>query len=88
VCAVCLGRLPRHDMRSCQALKTWDRKHDTFAKRTTSGHLVAREGNNPLCLDWQRPSGCSTRTHDNRHLCSGCGDVSHGATLCRRAKSE
>ncbi|KZP09074.1 hypothetical protein FIBSPDRAFT_671800, partial [Athelia psychrophila] len=73
VCAVCLGRQQGHDMRGCQAPKTWDKHYNTFSKHSAGGYLVSREGNNPLCLDWQRPAGCSSHAHDNHHLCSGCG---------------
>ncbi|KZP21644.1 hypothetical protein FIBSPDRAFT_733932, partial [Athelia psychrophila] len=77
---------PGHELRKCQAAKLWDGSADTHSKRTHNGHLVAKAGNAPLCIDWQRPDGCSAREHGARHRCSGCGDDSHGATRCRAAQ--
>ena len=66
VCAVCLGRQPGHNMRKCQETRLWNGATDAFAKRTAKGYLVARDGNVPLCLDWQRPGQCPDTEHGMR----------------------
>ncbi|KZP30370.1 hypothetical protein FIBSPDRAFT_726104 [Athelia psychrophila] len=87
VCAVCLRRQPSHDMWKCQATKLWDGSGHKFSKRMSAGHLVSKNSNTPLCLDWQRPDSCPVREHGTRHHRSGCGDVDHGAMQCRGAQS-
>ncbi|KAG1847685.1 hypothetical protein DFJ58DRAFT_663202 [Suillus subalutaceus] len=39
-----------------------------------------------ICTAWQREEGCSSSKHDNKHICSGCGAVTHGAQRCPRAQ--
>lgn len=81
-CAVCLGR-HRHLVIDCWATRTWDNKYDTFAERVHKA-LFTRDGRR-ICARWQREEGCSNR-HDVRHICSGCGQSSHGAQKCNRAQ--
>ncbi|KAH7910922.1 hypothetical protein BJ138DRAFT_990927, partial [Hygrophoropsis aurantiaca] len=82
-CATCLGR-HAHKIQDCDAPKTWDQQHNTLAHRRNK-QLSFRDGR-PLCIDWQCPKGCTSPTHDDRHLCSGCGSTSHGAQRCPRAQ--
>jgi hypothetical protein len=82
-CAVCLGRNP-HDIPRCDLETTWN-GHPTLATRV-KGDLILRRDGSLLCVDWQRYAGCTSHRHDNRHLCSGCGQASHGAQNCPRAQ--
>jgi len=82
-CAVCLGRNP-HRTIECNKAHTWDNKHDTIAERVNKA-LWTKEGKQ-LCTAWQREEGCDSSKHDSRHLCSGCGAVTHGAQRCPRAQ--
>ena len=83
-CAVCLGR-SKHAVRECQLPRTWDDTHSTFATRER-GKLVHRSDSSALCYEWQRASSCRSRSHDDNHICSGCGDSKHGAFDCPRAQ--
>ncbi|KAG2142406.1 hypothetical protein DEU56DRAFT_733874 [Suillus clintonianus] len=85
VCAVCLGR-HNHPFVDCSVDRIWDNSHKTVAKRTNR-QLLLRSNDKPLCLDWQRGRGCSTRSHDERHLCAGCLSVTHGAQYCPRTQA-
>jgi hypothetical protein len=87
VCAVCLGR-NRHieGIHKCNASTTWDGQ-PTYASRNQHGRLINSRGL-PMCSDWQRPKGCPSHDHDARHICSGCGDPSHGAQECPRAQKD
>lgn len=83
ICAVCLSRRP-HDMRNCKATSTWDGR-PTRSRRDAEGRLVDPEGN-VLCVDWQRASGCLSRSEGHRHECAGCGSPAHGASDCPLAQ--
>ena len=83
-CAICLGRFS-HRVIECDSSTTWDGLHQTIAKRVR-GELLLRQDNQPLCADWQHKRGCTSKRHDKRHICSGCGQTSHGAQTCPRAQ--
>ncbi|KAG2747017.1 hypothetical protein P692DRAFT_20738069, partial [Suillus brevipes Sb2] len=84
VCAVCLGS-HTHSFIECTAERLWNKSHATSATRVNK-QLLLRSSNQPLCLDWQRSRGCSTRTHDERHVCTGCLSTTHGSQHCSRAQ--
>ncbi|KIK76445.1 hypothetical protein PAXRUDRAFT_781677 [Paxillus rubicundulus Ve08.2h10] len=78
--AVCLS----HEFHSkpviyCAAEKTWDGKHETYAKRV--------ERKLYLCANWQRAEGCADN-HSLKHTCSGCGSSLYGAQCCPRAQKK
>lgn len=83
VCAVCLSR-HKHHVGSCNASTIWS-GGQPFSKRDHAGKLVNLEGHR-LCLDFQRPRGCSSTQDSHRHECSGCGKKDHGANDCPRAQ--
>ena len=85
VCAVCLGR-HKHSapVVFCTARQTWDDQFETFVKRFNKA-LWVRETGATLCSLWQRDNSCPKK-HDNMHLCSGCGALTHGASKCPRAQ--
>lgn len=83
-CAICLGR-HQHRVYNCDAKKTWDQAYDTITKRIEKS-LVLIDSGRTICCDWQRATGCASRAHDSRHLCSGCGKPTHGAQDCPRAQ--
>ncbi|EPS98848.1 hypothetical protein FOMPIDRAFT_1091889, partial [Fomitopsis schrenkii] len=83
-CAICLGR-HQHRVFNCDATKTWDQAFDTIATRVDK-NLVLIDNGRTLCCDWQRLDGCNSRLHDSCHLCSGCGQSTHGAQNCPRAE--
>jgi hypothetical protein len=78
-CALCLGRHP-HRVSECRATQTWDGK-TTYCTRDHKGQLI-NPRSQTLCLDWQRPRGCTRGDHAARHKCSGCRSKSHGAQTC------
>ncbi|KAH7909878.1 hypothetical protein BJ138DRAFT_1009937, partial [Hygrophoropsis aurantiaca] len=82
-CAVCLGRHP-HPVAECCAPRTWDDRFETFCSRVHKN--IVTKDKKILCTRWQREEGCADR-HDHKHLCSGCGSASHGASKCSRAQS-
>ncbi|KIK87956.1 hypothetical protein PAXRUDRAFT_39788, partial [Paxillus rubicundulus Ve08.2h10] len=84
-CAVCLGReFHNKSVVYCAAEKTWDGKHETYAKQVEH-KLYVKATNEQLCINWQRAEGCSD-SHSLRHACSGCGSSLHGAQRCPRAQ--
>ena len=83
-CAVCLRR-SKHAVRECQLPHTWDDTHSMFAT-CKKGKLVRRSDSSALCYEWQRASSCRSRSHDDNHICSRCGDSKHGAFDCPRAQ--
>jgi hypothetical protein len=85
VCAVCLGR-NNHSFIECSATRIWDNSLPSASKRINR-QLLIRSTDKPLCVDWQRGKACTTRSHDERHLCSGCLSTSHGAQHCTRAQT-
>ncbi|KDQ62029.1 hypothetical protein JAAARDRAFT_54071 [Jaapia argillacea MUCL 33604] len=82
-CAVCLGR-HTHAIVECNAERVWNSAHPTISQHINKD-LQLRNGK-PICIDWQRMSGCSSSRHDARHICSGCGQATHGAQNCPRAE--
>ncbi|KAJ6510709.1 hypothetical protein C8R45DRAFT_814654, partial [Mycena sanguinolenta] len=83
-CAICLGR-HRHSIATCASECLWDNSGRTRCTRNGNGQIVTPE-NQILCVDWQRPDGCPSSSHDQRHECSGCGKKTHGAQACPRAE--
>ncbi|KAJ7336108.1 hypothetical protein DFH08DRAFT_706444, partial [Mycena albidolilacea] len=81
VCANCLGR---HEFRSCLGGPLWDggRAHCT---RNKKGRLINPAGAE-LCSDFQQPEGCSSRGHDDKHECCGCGSKGRGLQKCARTE--
>ena len=81
VCAVCLRR-HKHSMPVifCAAKRTWDDQFETFVERFNKA-LRVRETGATLCSPWQHDNGCSKK-HNNMHLCSGCGALTHGTNKC------
>ncbi|KAF6740965.1 hypothetical protein DFP72DRAFT_1123256 [Ephemerocybe angulata] len=84
-CAVCLGRHRHADIGNCQEKRTWDDKHTTVSQRH-SGALTLIAGNKALCGDWNATRGCTSTSHPERHVCSGCSSLKHGAQDCPRAQ--
>lgn len=82
-CNMCLSR-DRHDVRSCTSTKLWDGTR-AWSTRNTVGNLIGPDGRE-LCTNWQRPNGCTVSSHPDMHLCSGCGEKSHGAQDCPRGQ--
>ncbi|KAG1893532.1 uncharacterized protein F5891DRAFT_891137, partial [Suillus fuscotomentosus] len=80
VCAVCLGR-HNHSFIECPADRLWDNFYPTVSKRVAK-QLLIRSSDKPLCMDWQQGKSCPARSHDEKHLCSGCLSLSHGAQSC------
>ncbi|KAG1903140.1 uncharacterized protein F5891DRAFT_947912, partial [Suillus fuscotomentosus] len=63
----------------------WNNKFP--ASSTCSGKsLLIQNSDKVLCVNWQRSCGCSSRHHNECHVCSGCLATSHGAQLCARAQ--
>ncbi|KAH9931465.1 uncharacterized protein B0H18DRAFT_826044, partial [Fomitopsis serialis] len=83
-CAVCLGRHPRTEVGKCRSVTLWSGKK-AICRRNSSGQIVSTDGTT-ICLDWQRPSGCSTTSARHVHKCSGCGLYDHGASTCPLAE--
>lgn len=84
VCAVCLGS-HTHSFIDCTAERLWNKSHPALANRVNK-QLQLRSNNQPLCLDWQRSRGCSNRSHNERHVCTGCLSTTHGSQNCSRAQ--
>ncbi|KAF8965574.1 hypothetical protein BDZ97DRAFT_1601663, partial [Flammula alnicola] len=82
-CAVCLGR-HSHAIGECTATRTWNKAHQTLSKRENR-QLWTYDGRQ-LCCEWQKHSGCRSSQHNERHICSGCGQATHGAANCPRAE--
>jgi hypothetical protein len=84
-CAICLGNGP-HNVTKCSLDNFWDGTK-ARCRRNEDGRIINPSGQT-LCIDWQRPKGCTARDHDHRHECSGCGRQDHGAQHCPRAQKE
>ncbi|KAF8131386.1 hypothetical protein EV363DRAFT_1099987, partial [Boletus edulis] len=84
-CAVCLSTKPHTvPVAECDKDKTWDGKHETFAKQVNR-QLITKANNQRLCMKWQRREGCINK-QCFAHICSGCGTALHGAIQCPRAQ--
>ncbi|KAJ7051787.1 hypothetical protein C8F01DRAFT_919474, partial [Mycena amicta] len=83
VCAACLGRF-QHNVHLCNPSTLWNGE-STHVTRDQNGRLINPSGAE-LCLKWQLPRQCTNSSHPERHLCSGCGEKSHGAQDCPRAQ--
>ncbi|KAH9846308.1 hypothetical protein C2E23DRAFT_744365, partial [Lenzites betulinus] len=79
ICAICLGKHPISEVASCNRSKLWNGQP---AFSTRIGKRIQSRDGAPLCIGWQRPAGCSSRDHPERHACSGCGGTRHGACDC------
>jgi hypothetical protein len=82
-CAICLGR-HRHIIGKCNNPTIWSGQ-PSLCRRNNLGRIINAKGT-VLCVDWQKPNGCSSISHDHKHECSGCGNTSHGAQKCPRAE--
>ncbi|KAJ3888642.1 hypothetical protein GG344DRAFT_53227 [Lentinula edodes] len=83
-CHRCLGR-DKHDIRWCSRTTLWNGKQAVLCNWNRNGYLEISRGNYvglELCADWQRPNGCTGKTHPEKHCCSGCAQSSHGAENC------
>ncbi|OSD03258.1 hypothetical protein PYCCODRAFT_255025 [Trametes coccinea BRFM310] len=79
VCAICLGLHLPVDVVRCTATKLWNGRP---ARCSRIGNRIQSDTGVAVCINWQRVSGCPSRSHDERHECSGCGGKSHGASSC------
>ncbi|KAJ7059011.1 hypothetical protein C8F01DRAFT_966118, partial [Mycena amicta] len=62
----------------------WDRTLP-HCSRNGKSRLINPAGAE-LCSDFQRPQGCSSRSHDDKHECCGCGSHNHNVQKCPRAE--
>ncbi|KAF8878935.1 hypothetical protein BD779DRAFT_1553147 [Infundibulicybe gibba] len=83
-CAVCLGR-GTHDVAKCNAKILWDKTTPARCRRDGEGRIINPQGQ-ILCFNFQRKAGCPSRSHDDRHECTGCGKRDHGAARCPLAE--
>ncbi|KZT73203.1 hypothetical protein DAEQUDRAFT_643964, partial [Daedalea quercina L-15889] len=67
-CTICLGWHLYVDIAKCRATTMWDGA-PVLCKRNSSGQIVNRDGE-VICLDFQRPSGCSSNSPKHLHQCS------------------
>jgi hypothetical protein len=81
LCPVCL-REPHENMPKCRRDTLSDGK-PACSYRNEFGQLVNETGR-ALCVDFQRPEGCTGGCRAPRHRCSGCGESQHGAADCPR----
>ncbi|KAG1717416.1 hypothetical protein EDB19DRAFT_1816144 [Suillus lakei] len=85
VCTVCLGR-NSHSFIECTAKCLWDSAFPSVATHSNK-QLLLCSSDKPLCIDWQRAIGCSSHSHSEHHVCSGCLATTHGAQNCPRAQT-
>ncbi|KIK75618.1 hypothetical protein PAXRUDRAFT_172244, partial [Paxillus rubicundulus Ve08.2h10] len=80
-CTICLG-CDAHSMPVvyCPAEKTWDGKHDTYAKQIDR-KLYTKSTSQQICTNWQCLEGCPEK-HTSAHVCSGCGSALHSTHGC------
>ncbi|KAF8351021.1 hypothetical protein F5887DRAFT_935570 [Amanita rubescens] len=83
-CAVCLGWHP-HKISECRAVTLWNGKAAARCTKDDEGQLIDPH-RKPICLDWQRTTGCHRGSHPDQHQCSGCGSSRHGAQRCPLAQ--
>ncbi|KAJ3902993.1 hypothetical protein F5879DRAFT_804416 [Lentinula edodes] len=63
----------------------WNGKRGVACNWNKQGYLEIAKGTDAgleLCADWQRPNGCTSRAHPEKHRCSGCTNSGHGASSC------
>ncbi|KAI0040596.1 hypothetical protein FA95DRAFT_1502600, partial [Auriscalpium vulgare] len=72
------------DFAQCTASTLWN-GDKAYVKRNSRHRLVFPD-DEPICIDWQRSSGCRSSGHQERHRWSGCGSANHGAARCSRAE--
>ncbi|KAJ3809889.1 hypothetical protein F5876DRAFT_42981, partial [Lentinula aff. lateritia] len=83
-CHRCLGQ-DKHDIRHCSRTSIWNGKRGVACNWNKQGYLKIAKGTNAgleLCANWQRPNGCTSCAHPEKHWCSGCTNSSHGASSC------
>ena len=85
-CAICLG-CHKHNVRECCPDTLANGKYLTVSARN-EGRLTLKDSDRSLCADWQSADGCSSKRHDERHLCSGCASPNHGAQVCPRGRQD
>ncbi|KAH9853429.1 hypothetical protein C2E23DRAFT_728308 [Lenzites betulinus] len=85
ICAICLGKHPISEVSACNRPTLWNGR-PAFSMRI--GRRIQSNEGAPICISWQRPSGCSSGDHPERHICSGCGRADHGAFECTLAQTE
>ncbi|KAJ7337676.1 hypothetical protein DFH08DRAFT_705361 [Mycena albidolilacea] len=81
VCANCLGR---HKHWACSRGPLWDGSCACWM-RNEQGRPINPSGIE-LCSDFQHPEGCSSKGHDKKHECAGCGQHNHGVQKCPRTE--
>jgi hypothetical protein len=87
-CVLCLGRASAHPegLPKCRPDRFWDNSGPTFCERNERGDMVRRsDGRTPICFNFNR-GVCSSKSHPERHLCSGCGSNRHNAQGCALAQ--
>ncbi|KIK52988.1 hypothetical protein GYMLUDRAFT_77645 [Collybiopsis luxurians FD-317 M1] len=83
-CHRCLCR-DKHDIRRCTRTTLSGGKRDVLCNWNSKGYLEITHGTHAgleLCAEWQRPNGCTSRKHPEKHRCSGCASTLHGAEGC------
>ncbi|EIW54666.1 uncharacterized protein TRAVEDRAFT_131111, partial [Trametes versicolor FP-101664 SS1] len=85
LCAICLGHHPSTEIYKCVKSKLWNGM-PAFSARV--GKRIQTRKGAPLCIAWQRPNGCASDEHPERHVCSGCGGTDHGASSCALAEKD
>jgi hypothetical protein len=85
VWAICLG-WNHHSFVECSADHLWNNSHSAVSK-CINHQLLIRSSDKPLCIDWQCGQGCTTCSHDEHNLCSGCLSTSHGAQYCTQVQA-
>ncbi|KAJ7449618.1 hypothetical protein FB451DRAFT_1102566 [Mycena latifolia] len=58
----------------------------TTANHALAGPCGTAAAGAELCSDFQQLEGCSSRGHDEKHECCGCGSRNHGVQKCPRAE--
>ncbi|KAL7282059.1 hypothetical protein ACG7TL_003527 [Trametes sanguinea] len=64
VCAICLGLHTPAEVVKCTATKLWNGRP---ARCNRIGNRIQSDTGVAICINWQRVSGCSSRSHDERH---------------------
>jgi hypothetical protein len=85
VCPKCLGCNP-HCILKCNSPTLWNGGKCYITARTSEGHLIDPKGE-VLCMDLQRPNGCSLVYCSANHQYSRCGFSTHGTQACNLAQA-